>query len=282
MPESMPAASRPDESRPPPGGGEAASPGVALVTGAGQRLGRAMALALARQGWDVGVHFGRSEAQARDTVNAILALGRRAVAVAADLADETQVLGLMPAVSVALGAPVRCLVNNASRFEFDEARTVSSDSLTAHLLPNLVAPVLLARELDRQLPDDAKTAGPQAVIVNLLDQKLYGMNPDFLSYTLSKAGLACATTALAQALAPRIRVVGVAPGLTLASYLQDDGRFERAHRDSSPLGRSSTVDDVVSAVLFAVSNRSITGSVIVCDGGQHLKPLARDVSLLDS
>ena len=117
-------------------------------------------------------------------------------------------------------------------------------------------------------------------MVNLLDQKLYAFNPDFLSYSLSKAGLAAATTMLAQALAPRVRVVGVAPGLTLPSYLQDDDRFAYAHREHSPLGRSSTAADVAASVAFAVANRSITGSTILCDGGQHLRPLPRDVSLM--
>jgi NAD(P)-dependent dehydrogenase (short-subunit alcohol dehydrogenase family) len=192
----------------------------------------------------------------------------------ARLEDETEVLGLLPALAAALG-PVGCVVNNASRFEFDEAADIGFGSFTAHLLPNLAAPVVLARELHRLLPGDA-----EGVVVNLLDQKLYAFNPDFLSYSLSKAGLAAATTMLAQALAPRVRVVGVAPGLTLPSYLQDDDRFAHAHREHSPLGRSSTAADVAASVAFAVANRSITGSTILCDGGQHLRPLPRDVSLM--
>jgi NAD(P)-dependent dehydrogenase (short-subunit alcohol dehydrogenase family) len=257
-------------------------PRVALVTGAARRLGRRIALGLARDGWDVAVHYNRSASEAAETVAAIRALGRRAVAVAARLEHEAEVLALLPAVSAALG-PVTCLVNNASRFVHDDAATVDYRSLQAHLLPNLAAPVLLARELHRLLPAPAEAGppGPDGVVVNLLDQKLYGYNPDFLSYTLSKAALASATTMLAQALAPRLRVVGVAPGLTLASYLQDDDRFERAHRAHSPLGRASTPEDVAASVLFAVANRSLTGSVILCDGGQHLRPLPRDISLME-
>ena len=247
---------------------------VALVTGAARRLGREIALALARAGWDIGVHYGRSRDDALATVAAIEALGRRAVALPARLEDEAEVLALLPALTTALG-PVGCVVNNASRFEFDEAADIGFASLQAHLLPNLAAPVLLARELHRLLP-----AGAEGVVVNLLDQKLYAFNPDFLSYSLSKAGLAAATTMLAQALAPRVRVVGVAPGLTLPSYLQDDDSFERAHREHSPLGRSSTAADVAASVAFAVANRSMTGSTILCDGGQHLRPLPRDVSFV--
>jgi NAD(P)-dependent dehydrogenase (short-subunit alcohol dehydrogenase family) len=184
-------------------------------------------------------------------------------------------------------------VNSASLFRVDDAASFSFDSFRSHLLPNLAAPVLLARELHRLLPSDPtgpsgpsgphtpSGSEPDAVVVNLLDQKLYGLNPDFLSYTLAKAGLATATTMLAQALAPRVRVVGVAPGLTLPSYLQDDDEFQRAHRDHAPLGRASTPEDIAASVVFAAGNRSMTGSVILCDGGQHLYPLPRDISLLD-
>jgi NAD(P)-dependent dehydrogenase (short-subunit alcohol dehydrogenase family) len=259
---------------PEPPSAAASGPRVALVTGAARRLGREIALALAGAGWDIGVHYGRSRDDALATVAAVEALGRRAVALPARLEDEAEVLALLPALAAALG-PVGCVVNNASRFEFDEAADIGFASFQAHLLPNLAAPVLLARELHRLLP-----AGAEGVVVNLLDQKLYAFNPDFLSYSLSKAGLAAATTMLAQALAPRVRVVGVAPGLTLPSYLQDDDTFARAHREHSPLGRSSTAADVAASVAFAVANRSMTGSTILCDGGQHLRPLPRDVSLL--
>jgi NAD(P)-dependent dehydrogenase (short-subunit alcohol dehydrogenase family) len=146
------------------------------------------------------------------------------------------------------------------------------------MLPNLAAPVVLARELHRLLPPGE---GSEGVVINLLDQKLYGLNPDFLSYSLSKAGLAAANTMLAQALAPSVRVVGIAPGLTLPSYLQDDAAFAHAHRTHAPLGRSSTAEDIAAAVAFAVATRSMTGSVIIVDGGQHIRPLPRDVSLMD-
>lgn len=257
--------------------------GAALVTGAARRLGREIALTLARAGWDIAVHYSSSRDEALQTVADIQALGRRAVALQARLEDEAEVLALLPAATQALG-PVRCLVNNASRFVFDAVTDLSFDSFTQHMLPNLAAPIVLARELHRQLPageGSEGSEGSEGIVINLLDQKLYGLNPDFLSYTLSKAGLAAANTMLAQALAPRVRVVGIAPGLTLPSYLQDDAAFAHAHRTHAPLGRSSTAEDIAAAVAFAVATRSMTGSVIVVDGGQHIRPLPRDVSLMD-
>jgi NAD(P)-dependent dehydrogenase (short-subunit alcohol dehydrogenase family) len=249
--------------------------GVALVTGAGRRLGRQIALALARDGWDIGVHYATSEAAARETANEIRQLGRQAVCLKAQLEDEQAAAGLVGQLAEQLG-PVRGLVNNASRFVHDDIETLNAGSLTAHLLPNLVAPLLLSQAFFRALRDDAVGG----VIVNLLDQKLYNLNPDFLSYTVAKAGLAAATTMLAQALAPRVRVVGIAPGLTFPSYLQDDAAFARAHARFSPLGRSSTPEDVAGAVVFAMSNGSITGTVIQVDGGQHLQRMPRDASLM--
>ncbi|HVL55949.1 MAG TPA: SDR family oxidoreductase, partial [Burkholderiaceae bacterium] len=241
---------------------------------AARRLGREIALALARDGWDIGVHYAESATAAQQTATDIAAsTGRRAVALQADLADEAQVLALLPRLRAALGE-VGCVVNNASRFVFDDAASFSYQTLAEHMRPNLAAPVLLARELHRLLPDAA--AG--GVVVNLLDQKLYNPNPDFLAYSLSKAALAAATEMLAQALAPRLRVVGVAPGLTLPSYLQDDAQFERAARASSPLQQASSAADVAATVAFAARTGSITGSVILCDAGQHLQRAARDVS----
>lgn len=253
-----------------------ATPRVALVTGAGKRLGRAIALALAQDGWDIGVHCRDSVAEAKQTVTDIQALGRRAVVLQADLDDAGQCQTLVPRLADALG-PVSGLVNSASRFEYDNIRSFTPESLHEHLLPNLMAPLLLAQSLVSQLP----AAPVQGVIVNLLDQKLFNLNPDFLSYTLSKAALSAATTMLAQTLAPRMRVVGVAPGLTLPSYLQDDAAFAHAHRTLSPLGASSTARDVADTVVFAMKTRSITGTTLLVDGGQHLLGLPRDASLMD-
>jgi len=245
---------------------------VALVTGGAKRIGRTIALALARDGWDVAVHYGRSRDEALALVTEITALGRRAVALQCELADETAVRALVGQAGQ-LG-PVACVVNNASLFRNDQADSFSATSLDLHMRANVAAPVLLAQALYA-----ATSEGKQAVVINLLDQKLYNPNPDFLSYTLSKAALQSATTLLAQALAPKVRVVGVAPGITMMSGDQSVEEFEKAHR-VTPLGKSSTPDDVAAAVCFLASSAAITGTTILVDGGQHLIPLQRDVMFL--
>jgi NAD(P)-dependent dehydrogenase (short-subunit alcohol dehydrogenase family) len=247
--------------------------GVALVTGGARRIGSAIALALAGDGWDVAVHFGRSAADASETVRAIEALGRRAAAFDCDLADAAAVRALPARCAKTLGA-LTCVVNNASLFEYDSAADFSSELLERAMAINLAAPVLLAQALAAQLP-----AGRQGVVINLLDQKLFNPNPDFLSYTLSKAALKEATTLLAQALAPRVRVVGVAPGITLVSGEQSEAGFAAAHT-RTPLGRSSTPEDVAQAVVFAARAQAVTGTTLLVDGGQHLVPSGRDVMFL--
>jgi len=246
---------------------------VALVTGAGRRIGRAIALGLARAGWDVAVHYRASEAEALRVVAEITALGRRAVALQCELADEAAVRALLPRAEAALGA-VRCVVNNASLFDYDSATDFSAARLDAHMRANVAAPILLAQALHAATP-----AGAQSCVINLLDQKLSNLNPDFLSYTLSKAALHTATTMLAQQLAPTIRVVGVAPGITMVSGDQTEAGFADAHQQT-PLGRSSTPEDIADSVVYAASARALTGATLLVDGGQHLMPLARDVMFL--
>lgn len=248
-------------------------PPVALVTGAGRRLGRAIALGLAAAGWDLALHYRHSESDAIATRDAILALGRRAALLQCDLADEAAVRRLLGRAIDALG-PVSCIVNNASLFEYDSATDFSPALLGTHMQANVAAPLLLAQALHAATPP-----GNQAVVVNLLDQKLYNLNPDFLSYTLSKAALHAATTMLAQALAPKLRVVGVAPGITLVSGEQTEDGFAEAHR-KTPLGRSSTPQDIADAVVYAAGARALTGTTLLVDGGQHLVPLGRDVMFL--
>jgi NAD(P)-dependent dehydrogenase (short-subunit alcohol dehydrogenase family) len=250
-----------------------ALPRVALVTGAGRRLGRAIALGLARAGWDLALHYRHSEQDAIATRDAILAMGRRAVLLQCDLADEATVRLLAGRAIDALGA-LTCIVNNASLFEYDSATDFSPALLNAHMAANVTAPVLLAQALHAATPQ-----GEQAVVINLLDQKLYNLNPDFLSYTLSKAALHAATTMLAQALAPTVRVVGVAPGITLVSGEQSEEGFTQAHR-ATPLGRSSTPQDIADAVVYVASARALTGTTLLVDGGQHLTPSTRDVMFL--
>jgi len=246
---------------------------VALVTGAGRRIGRAIALGMAEAGWDVAVHYRQSEADAREVVEAIRALGRRAVALHADLADE-QAVRALPGQALHLLGRLDCIVNNASLFEYDQPAEFSPALLATHMQCNVAAPLLLAQALHAQVAD-----GAQAVVINLLDQKLYNLNPDFLSYTLSKAALHTATTLLAQALAPKLRVVGVAPGITMVSGEQTEDGFERAHT-VTPLGRSSTPRDIVEAVCYAARAAALTGTTLLVDGGQHLLPLQRDVMFL--
>ncbi len=248
---------------------------VALVTGAGRRIGRAIALGLAAAGWDAAVHYRGSEREAGETADAIRALGRRAALLQCDLADQAAVRALPARAAAALGL-VTCVVNNASLFEYDNATAFSPELLAAHMQANVAAPILLAQALHAATP-----AGSQAVVINLLDQKLYNLNPDFLSYTLSKAALHAATSMLAQALAPTVRVVGVAPGITMVSGAQTEDGFAQAHQ-ATPLGRSSTPQDIADAVVYAASARAVTGTTLVVDGGQHLVPLARDVMFLTS
>lgn len=250
---------------------------TALVTGGAKRIGRTIALALAQRGWDVVVHYGQSAAEAHMVAQEIIDLGRHAIAIQCDLADDSAVKTLSARAQHKLGtacAPISCVVNNASRFEQDSVADFSTVALDAHMHANLVAPILLAQALHAATP-----AGKQAVVINLLDQKLFNPNPDFLSYTLSKAALHSATTMLAQALAPTVRVVGVAPGITLTSGDQSEEGFAKAHT-KTPLGRSSTPADVAATVCFVAESPAITGTTIVVDGGQHLIPSPRDVMFI--
>lgn len=252
---------------------------VVLVTGAAKRIGRGLALGFAARGWDVAVHFGGSESDALEVVDAIRALGRKAVALGADLSVEDDVATLVPACIEALGG-LHCVVNNASRFVEDTARDFSYVRLLEMMAVNVGAPLALARALHEATPNAAiHDETLRACVINVLDQKLYNMNPDYLSYTLSKAALENATVALAQALAPKLRVVGLAPGLTLPSADMTDAEFETAHR-VTPLGRASRVEDVVAAACYLADASGVTGTTLVVDGGQHLVPSPRDVMFL--
>ena len=250
------------------------APRVVLVTGAARRLGREIALTLAMQGWDVVVHCRASRDEAEQTAADIRACGRRALVLQADLSDEAAVRAMVPEV-VSQWGQIDAVVNSASTFEFDTVDTFSYALLERHMRANAAPAIVLAQTLAEHLR--ARNSG--GAVVNLLDQKLWNPNPDFLSYTLSKAALEAANTLLALALAPTVRVVGVAPGLTMTSeWLQGDA-FEQAHR-LSPMGRSSTPEDVAATVAFALANRSITGTTLLVDGGQHLQRFERDFSMM--
>ena len=248
-----------------------------LVTGAGKRLGREIALTLARAGWNVAVHHRQSATEARQTAADCGARNGRPGSAApffADLGNEASVRALVPAVVAHFGQ-VDAVVNSASTFEHDNAQSFGFAAMETHLRANTGSAILLAQALHAHL----HTSERDGAVVNLLDQKLWNQNPDFFSYTLSKAALEAANTMLAMALAPRVRVVGVAPGLTLTSHLLSDDKFAELHQQS-PLGRSSTPEDVAATVAFALDNRSITGTTLLVDGGQHLMRFPRDFSLM--
>jgi NAD(P)-dependent dehydrogenase (short-subunit alcohol dehydrogenase family) len=237
--------------------------GTALVTGAARRIGRAIALDLARQGWSVAVHCHRSEADARSAIAEIERNGGRAVALPADLTREDEARALIPRAASALG-PVRCLVNNASVFEADTLETATRDSWDAHLETNLRAPFVLIQSFANEL-----AATGTGNVINLLDERVWNLTPYFVSYTVSKAGLWTLTQTMALALAPRIRVNAVGPGPTLPSPRQTQAEFERQCQ-RMPLRRGATPEEICAAVRFILDSPAMTGQMIVLDGGQHL------------
>lgn len=253
----------------------APAPRAALVTGAGRRVGAVLARALAAAGWFVHVHYNRSRDEAEATAAAIVRAGGRARAAAADLAAlDTAGAERLIADCAANGPPLRALVNNASRFEYDTAATFTEAGWAAHHRINLLAPALLARAFAARVPE-----GETGAVVNLLDNKVRATNPDYFSYTVSKQGLAGATETLALALAPRVRVNGIAPGITLPSGDQTEERFARAHRNN-PLKRGCAPEDIARALLFLLDTPSITGQIVVIDGGHALARPPRDVNFL--
>jgi len=247
---------------------------VTLVTGAARRLGREIALELARAGHDIALHYRGAAAEAGQTAADLRALGARAELFQADLADEAACGALLPAVLAAFGR-VDAVVNNASTFEYDDPASFSFAAMDRHMRANTAPAVLLAQALHAHLV----ARDGQGCVVNLLDQKLANLNPDYFSYTLSKAALQAANQMLALALAPRLRLVGVSPGVTLVSGPMDEAEFAAAHQ-LTPLGRSSTPADIARAVRFAIESPALTGSTLMIDGGQHLLGQPRDVLYL--
>jgi len=247
---------------------------VVLVTGAAQRIGRAIGLELAQHGFDVAVHCHRSVAAARETAAAIERLGVRAHVVVADLSQEDPCRRLADDVVRHFGR-LDAVVNNASLFEYDTPASFTAAAMERHWRANTAPAIVLAQALAAHVV----ARGRDGCVVNLLDQKLWNPNPDYFSYTLSKAALQAATVMLAQALAPRLRVCGVAPGVTLASGPMSPEEFEASHR-MTPLSRSSTPEDVARAVRFLIESPAITGTTLLVDGGQHLSAQPRDVMYL--
>jgi NAD(P)-dependent dehydrogenase (short-subunit alcohol dehydrogenase family) len=238
-------------------------PRAALVTGAGQRIGRAIALGLGADGWAVAVHHRESPADANETVAMIAAAGGQAIALAAELDDETQTSSLASRAARTLG-PLGCLVNNASLFEHDSVASATLETWQAHMAVNLRAPFVLSQAFAAGLP-----SGAGGAIINIIDQRVWNLTPHFISYTLSKAGLWTLTQTLALALAPAIRVNAIGPGPVLPSARQTAAQF-RAQCDNTPLGHGAEAEEIAAGVRFILAAPAMTGQMMALDGGQHL------------
>ncbi len=238
-------------------------PRAALVTGGARRIGRALVLALAEAGYAVAIHHHRSGAAADALVSRIAQAGGKAVALAADLADEAAVTSLLPRAIAALG-PVGILVNNASIFENDTVASASREGWDAHMAINLRAPFVLIQEFAARLPADAGGA-----VVNLIDERIWNLTPYFVSYTVSKTALWTLTRTMALALAPRIRVNGIGPGPALPSAHQTPEQFLQRCRNL-PLRRGTSPVEIAAALRFILAAPAMTGQMIALDGGEHL------------
>ncbi|MGX6647967.1 SDR family oxidoreductase [Maricaulaceae bacterium MS644] len=247
--------------------------GAALVTGGAKRVGRAFIEALAGDGHPVAIHYNTSSSEAEALADTINAAGGRAVAIGADLTDEKATEALIGRAAEALG-PVQLLVNSASIFEDDTLDSLSAESFHRHMTANTLAPALLIKALAAQR-DGSPPQG--AMVLNVLDYKLFNINADYFSYTLSKAALMTMTQMLARDLAPKVRVNAVAPGLTLPSPYHSEAEFERLHHDN-PLQRGPDTDDLVRALRFFRDSPAVSGQIVCVDGGQHFDPrLTKDV-----
>ena len=251
-------------------------PQRAMVTGAGARIGAAMAEALGARGFHVGVHYRSSRKGAEETADRVRASGGQATLVQANLADESELHGMIGAAESAMGGPLGVLVNSASTFRPDTASDFSRADWNFHIDANAYAPIVLAQEFAARLPEDAK-----GLVVNLIDQRVLKLNPTFFTYTLSKTLLWTATRTLAQALSPRIRVNGIGPGPTLRSVHQSEEDFAAEAR-ATLTGEGSNPGEIVRALLYLLDATSVTGQMIASDGGQHLMWQTPDVDLSDS
>lgn len=252
----------------------------ALVTGAGARLGRAMALYLAKRGADVAVHYAGSQTGAEEVVAEIRAMGRMAVAVQADLLQESQTETLVHRAVQALGGPLTVLVNNASIFEHDTIHTATRESWDRHIESNLRAPYVLIQHFARQAPkavaDESGEPRAQALVVNMIDQRIHKLTPEFSSYTIAKMGLWALTRTAAQGLAPDIRVNAIGPGPTLQGAHQDPDQFAR-QRAATLLQRGANPADITAALGYFLDAPAVTGQILAVDGGQHLAWRTADV-----
>lgn len=234
-----------------------------LVTGSAKRIGRRLALDMAKDGWDVAVHCNVSITEAEEVADLIRGMGQRAVIVRGDLSVADVPDRLIAEAAEALGG-LTCLINNASLFESDEVGSISQASWAEHLDTNLRAPIFLSQAFARQLPDDV-----EGNIISIIDQRVWKLNPKFFSYTMSKSALWTGTRTLAQALAPRIRVNAIGPGPALPSARMDQAEFDKQAR-LTLLGRGTSPEEISAAVKFILSQPALTGQMIALDGGQHL------------
>ncbi len=246
---------------------------IALVTGAGKRLGRSMALYLADRGFDLVVHYAASKSEAEDVAALVRAKGRRAVTLQADLLDEAATQRLIPDAMQALGGPVTCLINNASIFEYDSIASATRTSWDRHFESNLRAPFVLTQGMAAAIPeavqDDAGEPVAQGLVINMIDQRVRKLTPEFMTYTLAKMGLWALTQTSAQALAPRVRVNAIGPGPTLQGARQSDRHFAD-QRAATVLGRGANPADITAALGYFLDAPAVTGQLICVDGGQHL------------
>lgn len=245
---------------------------VVLITGAARRVGASLAMGLAGDGWRVAIHHRSGADEASALAQGITDAGGVAKTFSADLSDSVQRSALIPQVVEAFGR-IDALINNASMFEYDDLGCLDDALWQAHLSANLTAPVFLIRDFARVL----ERSDHEGAVVNVLDHKFKAANPDFLSYTAGKIGLAGLTETLALAVAPRVRLNGIAPGLILRSGDQSDADYQAAWKDT-PLGRGTSLEDMLAAVRFLLSTKGLTGQNIVLDGGESLKPRGRDVA----
>lgn len=236
---------------------------AALVTGGAVRIGRAIALDLADHGWSVAVHYNRSQEEAEKVVAEISAMGCKAVSLRADLESESDFEWLVGRAAEAVGS-LSCLINNASLFVNDTIENLTERSWSSHLAVNLRAPLLLSQAFVAHLPD-----GFEGNIINMIDQRVWNLSPEFVSYTVSKSGLWTLTQTLAMALAPRVRVNGIGPGPTLANRYQSSEHFAR-QCTNTPMKRGPTPAEICTAVQFILASPSLTGQMIAVDGGEHL------------
>jgi len=245
----------------------------AIITGAAKRIGAGIAKALGDKGWFVYLHYNSSRKEAKKVLHEIKSSGGNGQLIKMDLSHPDcgeQIINQIDCTA----PPVELLINNAAKFEYDDISTISSVSMDQHFFANVRGPMLLGKAFFELV-----TKGQQGCVINILDNKIFALNPDYLSYTISKAALQCATETLAMAMAPHVRVNGIAPGITLESGGQGDLSFQKGQK-MSPIGIVSSVEDIIKAVFFIINTTSINGHIITIDGGQKLQKLNRDVAFL--